>query len=299
MFRLRNALVFLGLLVFSLVILSPSQANAADNHKIKIVTSTDFYGEVAKAVAGNHGDVTSIINNPSVDPHDYEPTTKVASKVSKADIIVENGLNYDPWMSKLAKNAHNAQLINIGGTIMHKNVGDNPHIWYEPTTMTKYANYLADQLGKVQPQNKQAFKENATKYIASLKPVNDEIRNVKKQTTKSQTVYVSEPVFDYAVESLGYKVGNHSFEEAVEKGTDPSPTSIKQMQNGIKNHKIAFFVDNKQVSSKTVKNFVKLAKQNNVPVLKVTETLPAHMNYRQWMLSQYRQLNKILKSESK
>ncbi|MDN5998978.1 MAG: metal ABC transporter substrate-binding protein, partial [Lacticaseibacillus paracasei] len=37
----------------------------------------------------------------------------------------------------------------------------------------------------------------------------------------------------------------------------------------------------------------KLAEQNNVPVLKVTETLPKGKNYRTWMTSQYQQLEKI------
>ena len=49
------------------------------NHQkpIQVVTGMDFYGEVAQQVAGNHGKVTSFISNPSVDPHDYQPGTKV------------------------------------------------------------------------------------------------------------------------------------------------------------------------------------------------------------------------------
>ncbi len=69
------------------------------------------------------------------------------------------------------------------------------------------------------------------------------------------------------------------------------------MNQGIKNKKIAFFVLNTQTDSKIINNFVKKAQANNIPVLKVTETLPKGKTYKQWMLSQYKDLNKILQSE--
>ncbi|KMO61058.1 metal ABC transporter substrate-binding protein, partial [Lacticaseibacillus rhamnosus] len=68
---------------------------------------------------------------------------------------------------------------------------------------------------------------------------------------------------------------------------------IHGIETDIKEKKIAFFVNNIQATSKTVSRLVKLAKQNNVPVLNVTETLPKGKNYRTWMMSQYQQLEKI------
>ena len=64
----------LGIIALCLFFL-PSNVRA---DKIKVVTTTDFYGQVAEEVLGNKGKVTSIINNPSVDPHDYEPTTQTS-----------------------------------------------------------------------------------------------------------------------------------------------------------------------------------------------------------------------------
>ena len=47
------------------------------------------------------------------------------------------------------------------------------------------------------------------------------------------------------------------------------------LQQAIRKHQIAFFVDNTQASDRVVKNLVTLAEENNVPVLKVTETKPS------------------------
>lgn len=291
--------IILSLIVFTLVISGCSNKKVkTTSQKLDIVTTTDFYGEVARAVVGNKGTVTSIINNPAIDPHDYEPTTKTAKTVSQADITVANGLGYDSWMDKLDKNN---TYIKIGEKVMNKKTGDNPHIWYNPDTMPAYATYLAKQLAKKQPKNKAYFEQNAKKYIASLKPVQEELVSLNKASklVPNKNVYVSEPVFDYSIKATGFKVNNQKFEQAVENGTDPTPSIIAKMHQGIKNKQIAFFVLNTQTDSKLVNNLVSLSEKNDIPILKVTETLPKGKTYKEWMLSQYRAMNKILQSERK
>ncbi|GAW99443.1 metal ABC transporter solute-binding protein [Secundilactobacillus mixtipabuli] len=264
--------------------------------KILVVTSTDFYGEVARAVIGNKGTVHAVINQAAVDPHDYEPTPKVAKMVHHANVVVANGIGYDSWMNRLVT-GKKATLIRVGNDLLKKQNGDNPHLWYQPQTMPTLARALAKQFAKEQPRNKAYFEKNAKRYIASLKPIDTEMNHIKQLSSrqKQKRVYVSEPVVDYAIQALGFKVANRDFEEAIENGSDPSPKSIRQMQNGLRKHQVAFFVFNKQVDSKTVNNLVTIAKQNHVPVLKVTETLPDNLSYKQWMLGQYRQLAKIIK----
>ena len=72
-----------------------SKSTTAESHKVNIVATTNFYGSVAKAVGGKHVSVTSIINKPSVDPHDFEPTPTVAKTVGQADLVIANGIGYD------------------------------------------------------------------------------------------------------------------------------------------------------------------------------------------------------------
>jgi len=290
------------ILVFTvfIVILSGCSNKKVNNtsQKLNIVTTTDFYAEVAKAVVGDKGSVSSIINNPAIDPHDYEPTTQVAKDVGNADITVANGLGYDSWMNKL-DTKDNDTFIKIGENVMHKKTGDNPHIWYNPDTMPRYAKYLAAQLAKKQPKNKAYFEKNAQKYIDSLKPVRSELSKLKTASKKlpNKNVYVSEPVFDYSIAATGFKVTNKSFEKAVENGTDPTPKVIQEMHRGIKQKQISFFVLNTQTDSNLINNLVKMAQREDIPILKVTETLPKGKTYKQWMLSQYRAMNKILQSE--
>ena len=270
-----------------------AKQSSSNGSKIQVVASLDFYGEVAKAVGGNKVSVQSIINNPAVDPHDYEPTTKVGKSVASADLVVASGIGYDGWMDKVVKSADKSKnYLRVADDLMNKKEGDNEHIWYDPRTMPKLANTLADKFAKKDPADKATFKANAKKYIASLDDLNTWINKLKSKVN-GQLVDVSEPVFGYALDYLGYKVNDDHFSKSTEDGTDYSAKDIHGIETDIKEKKIAFFVNNIQASSKTVNQLVKLAEQNNVPVLKVTETLPKGKNYRTWMTSQYQQLEKI------
>ncbi|WP_049181511.1 metal ABC transporter solute-binding protein [Lacticaseibacillus paracasei] len=270
-----------------------AKQSSSNGSKIQVVASLDFYGEVAKAVGGNKVSVQSIINNPAVDPHDYEPTTKVGKSVASADLVVASGIGYDGWMDKVVKSADKSKnYLRVADDLMNKKEGDNEHIWYDPRTMPKLANTLADKFAKKDPADKATFKANAKKYIASLDDLNTLINKLKSKVN-GQLVDVSEPVFGYALDYLGYKVNDDHFSKSTEDGTDYSAKDIHSIETDIKEKKIAFFVNNIQASSKTVNQLVKLAEQNNVPVLKVTETLPKGKNYRTWMTSQYQQLEKI------
>ena len=278
---------------------STTTSSQTSNNKINILTSLDFYGQTAKAVAGKYGKVTAIIDRPSVDPHDYEPTVNTAKQASSAQLIIYNGLGYDDWMEKLTVNKQaGARVINVGTSVAKKADGANEHVWYDPTTMPKLATKIAADLSKIQPQHKRYFYQQARKYQASTRAITTKIKQLKQQA-KGQRVAVSEPVFDYSLKAMGYHITNNHFARAIEEGTDPSPKDIQQMQQAIKHHRIAFFVENTQSDSNLVTNMVKLAKQYDVPVLKVTETLPANQTYESWMLSQYNQLAKIQKAAKK
>lgn len=271
---------------------------AAKTDGITVVSSLNFYGEVAKAVLGDHGTVTSIITSPNTDPHDFEPTTKTARTVAAADVVIANGIGYDGWMQKLVKANGNSAVtsIRVGEDLMSKKTGANEHLWYNEATMSKLARHLAKVYAKRDPKHQAAYQRNAEKYIKSLQPISTKL-NQLKQNSQRQKVAVSEPVFNYALAELGYQISDQHFARAIEEGTDPSPSDIKSLQTAITEHKIAFFVQNSQSTDKVVANLVSLANKHNVPVIKVTETMPHGLNYRQWMLQQYEQLAKIQKTQ--
>lgn len=293
--RITKSLFIMGLMGMIMLLASAcsnKKGAKTNSDKVSIVTTTNVYADIAKNVVGKYGSVQAIIKNSATDPHDFEPTTADAKELTKANIIVANGLGYDTWMNKLASSVSKKPVL-VGEDLMGLKKGDNPHIWYDLDMPTKYVNYLVKRLSKLDKKHAAYFKENGDKYLAKVA----EIKQIAKSTDKknNKPVFVSEPVFDYGLEEAGYKIGDKEFEEAIENGTDPSPKTINKMTNEIKDKKIAFFVNNTQASSSTVKTFVKLAKENGVPVLNVRETIPNHMTYLDWMRENYQNLANISK----
>lgn len=293
--RITKSLFIMGLMGMIMLLASAcsnKKGAKTNSDKVSIVTTTNVYADIAKNVVGKYGSVQAIIKNSATDPHDFEPTTADAKELTKANIIVANGLGYDTWMNKLASSVSKKPVL-VGEDLMGLKKGDNPHIWYDLDMPTKYVNYLVKRLSKLDKKHAAYFKENGDKYLAKVAKIKQIAKSTDKKNNKP--VFVSEPVFDYGLEEAGYKIGDKEFEEAIENGTDPSPKTINKMTNEIKDKKIAFLVNNTQASSSTVKTFVKLAKENGVPILNVRETIPNHMTYLDWMRENYQNLANISK----
>lgn len=274
-------------LVLTLTACSTKREANTNNHKVDIVTSTSIYANIAKNVVGKHGEVQAIIKNGDTDPHDFEPTTNSAKEVANANIVISNGLGYDDWMTKLA-DSNDIHMTKVGEELMGLKQGDNPHIWYNLDMPKKYVNYIVKRSSKIDPKHASYFRKNGQTYLNKIQSIKQLAAKIDAKHTKP--VYVSEPVFDYALERCHFKIGNPAFEEAVENETDPSAQVVHNMQESIKHKKISFFVNNVQASSSTVNGMVKLANQNQIPVLKVRETMPNGTNYYHWMKNNYQNL---------
>lgn len=273
--------------VLTLTACSTKKEANTNNHKVDIVTSTNIYANIAKNVVGKHGEVQAIIKNGDTDPHDFEPTTDSAKEVANANIVISNGLGYDDWMTKLA-DSNDIHMTKVGEELMGLKQGDNPHIWYNLDMPKKYVNYIVKRSSKIDPKHASYFRKNGQTYLNKIQSIKQLAAKIDAKHAK--LVYVSEPVFDYALERCHFKIGNPAFEEAVENETDPSAQVVHNMQESIKHKKISFFVNNVQASSSTVNGMVKLANQNQIPVLKVRETMPNGTNYYHWMKNNYQNL---------
>jgi zinc/manganese transport system substrate-binding protein len=262
--------------------------------KIKIVAAENFYGEVAKAVGGDQVEVSSILNNPNVDPHDYEPTPDVAKSVSDSQVILYNGAGYDAWMDKLIHadtSAKSKSVIKVAEDLMGKHEGENEHVWYDPETMPKLANKLADDLAKLDPSHAGEFQKNAQTYIASLEPLKEKVQKLKQSGTQ---IDVSERIFDYMAAALNLSIHDSRFSKAIDEGNDPAAADVANLQDDIKGKHVKVFIYNVQNTSPTVDTIVKLAKSSGVPVVEVTETEPNGKNYLQWMTDQLDAVGKAL-----
>lgn len=263
---------------------------------LTIVAAENFYGDLAKRIAGPHAGVISILSNPDQDPHLFEADAQTAKALADARVVIANGADYDPWIDKLlgaSKAADRTEIV--AATLVGKATGDNPHLWYDPATMTAVAEKLAERLGEVDAPHKADYEANAKAFVADLKPLEAKMAAMKTKFAGTP-VTASEPVFGYMAGLLGLDMRNEKFQTAVMNGTEPSPADVAAFEDDLKTHKVKALLYNSQADDEAVKRLVGIARDAHVPVVGVSETEPAGKTYEAWMLGQLTTLDEALSS---
>jgi zinc/manganese transport system substrate-binding protein len=261
---------------------------------VKVVAAENFYGDMARQIGGANVAVTSILSNPDDDPHLFEASPSTAKALSDARVVIVNGVGYDPWMEKLLR-AHNApgrKEIVVGKLVGHK-PGDNPHLWYDPAYMKAAGKALVADLAAVNPAHKADYEQGYAKFVDALKPLDDKIAMMRKSYA-GQPVTASEPVFGYQAKLIGLNVRNEKYALAIMNNAEPAPSEVAAFENDLKRKKVKAMLYNAQASEPAVAKLVQMAKDNDIPVVGVSETEPANSSYQEWMMGQLNALDKAL-----
>jgi zinc/manganese transport system substrate-binding protein len=272
-------------------------ARSADA-RAKVVAAENFYGDVAQQIGGDRIDVVSVMSNPDQDPHLFETSPSLVRDLAAARIVVFNGADYDSWMPKLLKVAMQQERITIvAADLVRRKAGDNPHLWYDPTTMPAVAKALAGAFAKIDPAHAAEYKARLAAFLASLKPVDAKIAAIRKKYA-GVSVTASEPVFGYMASALGLKMRNERFQTAIMNDTEPSARDLAAFERDLKERKVRVMFYNKQASDKVVQHLVDVARASKIPVVGVTETVPPGMTFQGWMMKELDDTEKALGGRS-
>src|SRR5579862_2930676 len=203
---------------------SMSQTNSG---VIKVVAAENFYGDITQQLGGNKVQVLSILSDPNADPHEYESSVKDAEAVSNADIVIENGLDYDTWMEKLLSASPNSnRIVLIGGKLASHPLPDNPHVWYGIDNVRTIASDIVNALKQKDPADSAYFDSNLQTFDNSLQPLQQKIADIKANYNGTP-VGLTETIYLYQTEPEDLHVLTpFAFEKAIAEGNDPSADDV-------------------------------------------------------------------------
>jgi zinc/manganese transport system substrate-binding protein len=266
---------------------SSGASGAPSPSELSVVASTNVYGDIAKAIAGNAVKVTSIMDNPSQDPHSFEASAQNQLALSKADVVIENGGGYDDFMNTMlnAGGAKKATVIDVVDLSGKKAAGGelNEHVWYDFPTVQKLTTKLVQVLSTADASQASTFKKNGDAFAAKLTQL--ENREVQlKQQYAGAGVAVTEPVPLYMLDAIGLQNKTpQAFSAAIEAGTDVSPAVLKETIDLFSSGSVKLLAYNEQTSGPETEKVLSAAKSAGVAVVPVTETLPSGKDYMSWM----------------
>lgn len=290
--------------------------------KVSIVASTDVWGSVAAAVAGDKAEVTSLYNSPTGDPHEFEPNAQDTAMVSEAGVVVLNGGHYDTYMEDAPKSS-GAVVINAfelaeGGheEAGHEEAGHeesgteesghehgageaNEHVFYDLAVAGLVADKVAEALSEKDSANAQTYRDNVTEFNKRLDELTAQVAAIKTANPDAP-VAQTEPLAYYLLLDAGLKdVTPAGLQDAVEAGQSPSARDIAATQDLLRGRQVRALIYNTQAVDEGTKALLDIANSSGVPVVDFTETLPAGTtDYIEWQKANVETLTSALASDT-
>jgi zinc/manganese transport system substrate-binding protein len=295
----RSSLV-VGGIVLALVLASAcstASSTTASRGPIAVVAAENFWGSIAAQLGGDRVDVTSLIDNPATDPHDYEPTADDARTVATAGYVISNGLGYDPWMDDLvhANPTSSRRQLRVGDLVGLKE-GANPHRWYSPPDVHAVIDRITADYKALRPGDAAYFDQLHERFVdVSLRPYDAVIAEIRARYA-GRPIGGSESIVTPMADALGLDVVTPpGFLDAVSEGNDPAAADKATVDRQLTSGAVDVFVFNRQNATPDVQRLVDTARREHIPVVAVTETLtPAGATFQDWQTSQLRALDTAL-----
>ena len=176
-----------------------------------VLTTFTVLADVAQNVAGDKLRVESI-TKAGAEIHGYEPTPGDIRKASKADLILDNGLNLEAWFAQFVDGLDVPHTVVSEGVEVMSISEDsyqgkpNPHAWMSPVNVQVYVDNMVKAFSKLDPENQAVFEANGAAYKAELQAVRDQMVQKLAGVPESQRALVTcEGAFSYLARDAGLR----------------------------------------------------------------------------------------------
>jgi zinc/manganese transport system substrate-binding protein len=270
----------------------PAALASAGHGSILAVGAENEYANVISQIGGRYVRVEAIMDNPNTDPHTFEASPSVASVISAAKLVVQNGLGYDDFMQRIesASPSSGRHVIDVQHLLNVPSSEPNPHLWYSPHTMPAVAGAVASALTHLAPRHAAYFKANVRRFDRTLQPWYQALSAFRHRYAGTG-VATTEPVADYMLQASGARIRTPlSLQLDIMNGVDPAPQNVSTQDGLFTGGRVKAFLYNRQVTDSITQSFLRLAARHRIPVVGVYETMPPGFTYQSWMLAETRAL---------
>lgn len=217
--------------------------------KPRVVTSFSILADMTRAVGGEHIQLNNLVG-PDSDAHTYETTPDDARAVRQAQLVVENGLGFEPWLDRLVKSTETrAQVIQASHGVIPRSLEEDgqtipdPHAWNNLANADIYVDNIARALEKLDPANAADYRHNAEAYLkqahALLAYAKDKLGNLPADR---RTLVTSHDAFGYLGQAYGLKL---LAPQGLSTEREASATEVAELIRQIREQHIrAVFVEN-------------------------------------------------------
>jgi zinc/manganese transport system substrate-binding protein len=236
--------------VFSIVALAViAICGPAAARTLNVVATFTILADMTQRVGGDLVAITTLVG-PDGDVHVFEPTPADARAIAGADLVVVNGLGFEPWLDRLVKASGFKGRIIVAADgvaprneVEHGHAHMDPHAWQNIANGRRYVVNIAAGLAAADPQGADAFAANARAYDAELAGLDGWVRGEIAGVLEPQRkIITSHDAFEY----FGAAYGIEFLAPAgISTEAEPKPADIAALVRQIKDSGIkAVFFEN-------------------------------------------------------
>lgn len=232
-----RVIVALSVLSVALAGCSSSSTSKSSDTKIKVVAGFYPLAFVAQEVGGNHVSVENL-TGPGVEPHDLELTPSQVASFGTADIVFYiKGFNPaidNAIAQSTMRNAVDVSSLEELPSSDNEIVGNDPHIWQDPTKYSQAASIFARAISKVDRANSKSYENNLATLKSSLGELDSKFKSGLAVCQRKEIV-TSHSAFGYLAKR--YKLVQIGI-LGLSPDAEPSPKRLNEIALQVKRDKI-------------------------------------------------------------
>ena len=238
----------LGALLAALALPTGVRAQTPAAAPLHVVATFSVLGDLTQAVGGDAIQLTTLIG-PGVDAHTYDPSPADLAMLEQADVIVENGLGFEPWLDNFldSTNFQGERIIASDGIVPRHadetehdeeagqdddqaHGGDDPHVWHSVPNAIVMVENIRDGLRAADPDRASAYDAGATAKIADLQELDAWVREqVATLPEERRKLVTSHDTFGYFADTYGFQIIGTVLGSLSTEAGDPSARQIAQL----------------------------------------------------------------------
>ena len=271
-FRSSRRFVLTSLAAGAVAVLEPAyglaQPTSLAGPPLKVVASFSVLGDMVREIGGEHV-VLSTIVGPDADAHTFEPSPKDVQALAGAQVLVLNGLDFEPWLPRLIESAgfKGLQVLASKGVPVrrlstespHQHAGGSerdhapgrgqtpgdvdPHAWQSLGNGMLYAANIAEGLGMADPARRAYYRNRSKLYIEKMKKLDTEIKLALSEVPEQRrTVISSHDAFGYFADAYGIRFLSVT---GVSNEAEPSARDVAALIDRVRRESVSgVFIDN-------------------------------------------------------
>ncbi len=225
----------------------------ADREGPTVIATNSIVEDMVSQVVGARADVSTLVGADG-DVHDFEPTPRDVAAIADADLVVQNGLELEPWMDDVLESAGgNAALVSLSDGIRtlpaegehgdhgrrttarrhaegeeeHAHGDEDPHVWQSVPNAEAMVENARDALIEVDPEGAETYRANAAGYLDELAALQREVTTALDAIpTERRILVTNHDTFGYFALEYDFGVLGDALASVTTVGGDPSAADV-------------------------------------------------------------------------